>query len=428
MASDILVTTSNQTTTSGNISVAVQIRQTTSSSGKVKLQGRLRLSWQNYADVYYTNNVFDIYLGSSTSGTKLLSSSPDWTRTAAAGSTFTSWVDLVELTNRSSVSLYAVVKPNGSASSPSTLYFSFSVSGIKQTYSLSVSAGTGSSIAVSRQSSTVAGTGSLSNGSVLYAGDVLSVSYSASTGYVIGTHTLNGSTFNSGATHTVSAAVSIVTTASVASFSLSLSAGVGSSITVNRTSSPLARASTGNLSNGATIYYNDVLSISWSASDGYSISSAKVNNIERSGSSLSVTVSSAVSVVVLASVKSYAISVTLEEHSSIVINRTSSPKAGAPTGVVSGNTVYYGDVLLITAIADSGYGIDTMVVNSVSVGNPLSLTVSAPITIIVSVKTLGFVYIDSGAAIGKYKIIIDSGSVLEQYRAMIDTGSQIVPY
>ena len=111
-----------------------------------------------------------------------------------------------------------------------------------------------------------------------------------------------------------------------------------------------------------------------------------------------------------------------------MINRTSSPKAGAPTGVVSGNTVYYGDVLLITAIADSGYGIDTMVVNSVSVGNPLSLTVSAPITIIVSVKTLGFVYIDSGAAIGKYKIIIDSGSVLEQYRAMIDTGSQIVPY
>lgn len=215
MASGVLVTTSSKTTTSGNINVSIQIRQTTSSSGMVKLQGRLYLSWTNYADVNYTGNVFDIYQGSNASGTKLLSSNPSWTRTASAGSTTTSWADLSEITNASSVSLYAVVKPNGSAASPSTLYYSFSVSGIKQTYSLSTSAGTGSTITVNRQSSGVAGTGNVSNGSVLYYGDNLKISATPNTNYGITSLKVNGSNFISGNTHSVTRAVSVTSTAQV---------------------------------------------------------------------------------------------------------------------------------------------------------------------------------------------------------------------
>ena len=215
MASDVLVTTASQSTYSGNINVSVQIRQETSSLGKVKLQGRLSLSWANYQDVYYTNNVFDIYMGSSTSGTKLLTSSPDWVRTASAGSTTTSWVNLAEISNTSSVSLYAVVKPNGSAARPTTLYFSFSVSGIKPTYSLSVSAGTGSTISVNRQSSGVASTGSLSSDAVLYYGDSLRITASPSANYGITSLKVNGSNFTSGNTHSVSGAVSVTTTTQV---------------------------------------------------------------------------------------------------------------------------------------------------------------------------------------------------------------------
>lgn len=82
-------------------------------------------------------------------------------------------------------------------------------------YSLSTSAGTGSSITVSRTSSGYASTGNLSNGARLYKGDTLKITFTPSTNYAISTHTVNGSTFTSGGTHTVSANVNVVATAQV---------------------------------------------------------------------------------------------------------------------------------------------------------------------------------------------------------------------
>lgn len=82
-------------------------------------------------------------------------------------------------------------------------------------YSLSISAGTNTSVTVTRTSSPNQGasTGTLSSGSVVYYGDVLTISYSVSSGYAISTHTVNGTTFNSGASFTVTSAISVVTTA-----------------------------------------------------------------------------------------------------------------------------------------------------------------------------------------------------------------------
>ena len=82
-------------------------------------------------------------------------------------------------------------------------------------YSLSTSAGTGSSITVSRTSSGYARPGNLSNGARLYKGDTLKITFTPSTNYAISTHTVNGSTFTSGGTHTVSANVTVVATAQV---------------------------------------------------------------------------------------------------------------------------------------------------------------------------------------------------------------------
>lgn len=82
-------------------------------------------------------------------------------------------------------------------------------------YSLSTSAGTGSSITVNRTSSGYASTGNLSNGAKLYKGDTLKITFTPSTNYAISTHTVNGSTFTSGGTHTVSANVAVVATAQV---------------------------------------------------------------------------------------------------------------------------------------------------------------------------------------------------------------------
>ena len=82
-------------------------------------------------------------------------------------------------------------------------------------YSLSISAGTNTSVTVTRTSSPNQGasTGTLSSGSIVYYGDVLTISYSVSSGYKISTSTVNGTTFSSGASFTVTSAISVVTTA-----------------------------------------------------------------------------------------------------------------------------------------------------------------------------------------------------------------------
>lgn len=55
------------------------------------------------------------------------------------------------------------------------------------------------------------------------------------------------------------------------SYTVSWNTGTGYSITVKRTSSPYAGASTGTLSSGSTVYYGDTLSVSYAASTGYSL-------------------------------------------------------------------------------------------------------------------------------------------------------------
>ena len=76
--------------------------------------------------------------------------------------------------------------------------------------SLSISAGTGSSVTVIRQSSPWVATGSISNGATIYDGDVLKIDFSVSAGYNLSVRTVNGSTFPSGGTHTVSGNVKVV--------------------------------------------------------------------------------------------------------------------------------------------------------------------------------------------------------------------------
>lgn len=68
-----------------------------------------------------------------------------------------------------------------------------------------------------------------------------------------------------------------LTAISVASYALSISKDTGSTITVNRTSSPKGGGATGNLSNGAKVYYSDVLKITFGAESGYEIDTHTVN-------------------------------------------------------------------------------------------------------------------------------------------------------
>lgn len=57
------------------------------------------------------------------------------------------------------------------------------------------------------------------------------------------------------------------------SYTVSWNTSTGCTIAVSRTSSPYGGAETGTLASGATVYYGDVLSVAYTASTGYSISS-----------------------------------------------------------------------------------------------------------------------------------------------------------
>jgi hypothetical protein len=218
---------------------------------------------------------------------------------------------------------------------------------VAQTYSLTISAGSGSSITVNRTSSSVGATGAISNGATLYYGDKLTISFSASTGYNLGTHTVNGSTFTSGGSHTVSGNVSVVSTASVKSFTLSTTTGTGTTLTVKRTSSPKAGASTGNLSHGATIYYSDVLQITFGANTGYNLTTHTVNSSAfTSGSSHTVTGN--VSVVSGGTIKTYKITISNGTGARIAIQ-------GSYTSTSDGIYVNHGTVLSVSFSYMDGY-------------------------------------------------------------------------
>ena len=135
--------------------------------------------------------------------------------------------------------------------------------------SLSISAGTGSSVTVIRQSSPWVSTGSISNGATVYDGDVLKIDFSVSTGYNLSVHTVNGSTFTSGGTHTVSGNVTVVSRATVKSYTLTVNADSHALVTVTRGGEAL--------SNGAEINHFDLLSVTASAISGYKVSAADIN-------------------------------------------------------------------------------------------------------------------------------------------------------
>lgn len=106
-------------------------------------------------------------------------------------------------------------------------------------YTLTVSAGEGSTVTVNRLSSGAGATGVLSSGATLYHGDVLQISFGASSNYQLLTATVNGSAFTSGNTLTVTGDVSIAATAQALSSTIGATdANIGSvsTITINRKS------------------------------------------------------------------------------------------------------------------------------------------------------------------------------------------------
>ena len=199
-------------------------------------------------------------------------------------------------------------------------------------FALTLSQGTGTTLSVSRTSSPNehAATGALSNGAAIYYGDVLSVSVSANTGYQSATT----SGFTSGGS--VTGNVTISSSATVKSYTLTLSQGTGTTLSVSRTSSPLKGAATGALSSGSTIYHGDVLSVSCTATSGY-------KNPTYSGFTSGSSVSGNVSITSSATAKAW--------HTVYTGSLTGSPSSSSPD-VVAPSGFQFGAP---TKISGSGY-------------------------------------------------------------------------
>lgn len=234
-----------------------------------------------------------------------------------------------------------------------------------KTYTATWNTGTGYTITVKRTSSPNGGaaTSNLNSGDKVYYGDVLSVTYTASTGYTINT---KGST-----SITVTGNVTkdhIYATASVNAYTATWNAGSNCSIVVKRTSSPKKGASTGTLSSGATVYYGDVLSVTYTANTGYSISSKGSTSITVTGN---VTSSN---IYATASANSYTYNIVY--------------KSSNGTNLGTGTATYkYGTTNTISAPAKSGYN------------TPSSQSVKWDST---SAKTITFTYTPSSVATSQF--------------------------
>lgn len=241
-------------------------------------------------------------------------------------------------------------------------------------YTLTVTQGNGSFATVERTSSSLgAATGELPSGALIYSGDTLEYTFGALTGFDLTTHTVNGTTRESGYSHSISGNIAVKTAASVASFTLTKNAGSHSTITVNRTSSPLKGASTGTLASGATIYYNDVLKVSFSADSGYSIATHTVNGSTfTSGNTY--TVIGNVTAAATATQSTFTLTINQGSHSTITVKRGSSTLS-------NGASITYGDVLTVTFGAADGYNVATHTVNGSTFTSGNNHTVTGAVTV-----------------------------------------------
>lgn len=266
-----------------------------------------------------------------------------------------------------SISSSIFVNPTGGGSQQYTIKGDSTTTAVSATtYALTINQGSNTSITVKRGSST------LSNGAILLAGDSLTITFSTSTGYILTTHTVNNNAFTSGNSYSVNGNVTVKSAATLATYTLTINQGVGTSISVKKGSTALA--------NNATISYGDSLTISIKANTGYSLTSNTVN--DNNFTSGTYTVTGATVVTAVASVLSYTITIPTVDNCSFSVLRTSSPLQGANTGALANNsTIYYNDIISITTETSPGYGLTALNVNDTSFENGDSITVTGNIII-----------------------------------------------
>lgn len=135
------------------------------------------------------------------------------------------------------------------------------------------------------------------------------------------------------------------------------------------------------VSAGANVLsYGDKLAITVTPSTAYEITSVQVNGKSYTAGTV-ITVDTDISVVVVATRVLFDLAITGDTHSTIAVTKDGTP-ISAGTNVLS-----VGDVITITATADTGYNVSSLKVNGTTIENGSELTVSENISV-VSVSAL----------------------------------------
>lgn len=151
-------------------------------------------------------------------------------------------------------------------------------------YNVNWNTGTGYTIAVSRTASPYANaaTGTLNNGDIIYYGDELAVTYTASTGYTIGSKG-NDSIMVDGNVTDSDIYCTVAVNQYTATWKEALTGESGYIITVKRTESPLAGAPAEDLRSGTVVYYGDILSVTYTRADYCKITDHGITSITVTG-------------------------------------------------------------------------------------------------------------------------------------------------
>ena len=121
--------------------------------------------------------------------------------------------------------------------------------------------------------------------------------------------------------------------------------------------------------------YGDKLEITVTAGTGYTITKLQVNGKDYT-SGTEITVDTDIAVTVIATLNTYDLSVTADEHCTIAVTK------GGEAVTAGEDAISYGDVLTITATAGEGYQIATLTVNGDAFTSGNTVTVSGNVTVV----------------------------------------------
>lgn len=244
------------------------------------------------------------------------------------------------------------------------------ISATLKTFKLTIAQRTGVSFVkvkrVSSQNST-ATIGELSSGDTLYYGDTIEVDAEPQTGYQLD----KDYKYRTAVYEDI--VINPLATRKTYKLTKNTNVGVASVIVTKTFNGATGQPCSISLNNGDTISYGDVLSVSATPKAGYSL-----NDYTKS-----ITVMSGITVGPTANLIPYKLSMSFDNNiASVIVNRRSTAKSGASTGALANNAdIYYGDVLVISVTAKSGYKLSTLIVNGASRTNGSSLTVSGAVSV-----------------------------------------------